>query len=194
MHVEKYIPKKSIPKIREWIKELNVKIKVTKPRNTKLGDFKVLNGEMYISINRDLNIYSFLITLTHELAHAFIFLDYKFNVIPHGKEWKNKFKSMMLNFLNTSIFPNDLLILLSAHLINPPASTMTDVNLSYTLNKYNSTENTLLIDIDYGSIFTLVNGKKFIKGKKLRKRFKCEELFSNNIYLIHPLTKVKLTS
>ena len=187
-----FVPQDSRYLLQYWVNELNVNIKISNPRKTKLGDFKVLNNIMYISINNNLNPYSFLITLTHELAHAFVYLDYKFLVSPHGKEWKYTFKKMMLNFLNTSCFPEDVLRVLSRHLINPKASTMSDFDLSYVLNKYNFSNELLLYDIDYGSKFSISSGKKFLKGNFLRKRFRCTDLASGKDYHVHPLTKVKL--
>ena len=187
-----YVPHASNKLLQYWIEKLNVCIRITKPRKTKLGDFKVVNKRMYISVNNDLNPYSFLITLTHELAHAFVYLDYKFLVSPHGKEWKHTFKKMMLNFLNTSCFPEDVLRILSRHLISPKASTMSDFELAYVLNKYNFSNELLLYDIDYGSRFSISNGKKFLKGNFLRKRFRCTDLDSGKDYYVHPLTKVEL--
>ena len=81
---ENHIPKASIPLIKKWIKELNILVKIKKSRNTKLGDFTVNKKEEYlISINKDLNKYAFLITLTHEIAHAFVWEKYKRKVTPH---------------------------------------------------------------------------------------------------------------
>ena len=68
-------------------------VKITKPRKSKLGDFRILiNGRGQISVNENLNRYAFLITITHELAHAFVWKRYKTRVMPHGKEWKSTFK------------------------------------------------------------------------------------------------------
>ena len=38
-----------------------------------------------ISVNGNLNKYSFLITLIHELAHLLTFTQYKNRVDPHGR-------------------------------------------------------------------------------------------------------------
>ena len=132
--LKKNIPKESVLQINKWIKELRVKVNITKQRKTKLGDFKILrNGEYQISVNNDLNKYAFLITVTHELAHSFVWKRYKHNVKPHGKEWKKTFKHMMLNFLNPKIFPNDILKALSKHLLNPKASSQIDITLAKAL-------------------------------------------------------------
>ncbi len=193
-NLEKYIPNKSINLINSWIKELEVIVKISKNRTSKLGDFRVLkNGEIEISINQDLNKYAFFITLTHEIAHAFVWLKHKKSVKPHGKEWKNTYKKLMLNFLNLEIFPDDILRALSKHLINPKASTSTDLELHLALKKYDYNKKLIIADILDGETFSIHNGKKFVKLHKIRKRYKCMEVESARIYLFNPLTTIELT-
>ncbi len=190
---ENHIPKASISLIKKWIKELNILVKIKKSRNTKLGDFTVNKKEEYlISINKDLNKYAFLITLTHEIAHAFVWEKYKRKVAPHGIEWKITFKEMMLNFLNADIFPDDLLRPLSKHIKNPKASTVNDYNLSDMLRKYDSNKQLILSEIPDGSVFSTLSGRQFVKLNKLRKRYKCKATDSNKIYLFNPLAAVAL--
>ena len=63
-----YLPKNSVYLIEQWVKDLDVDIRVVKPRKSKLGDFRCnLNRKYIISINNNLNQFSFLITLIHEL-------------------------------------------------------------------------------------------------------------------------------
>ena len=193
-NLEKHIPKKSVHLITNWIKELEVIVKISKNRTSKLGDFRVLkNGEIEISINQDLNKYAFFITLTHEIAHAFVWLKHKKSVKPHGKEWKNTYKKLMLNFLNLEIFPDDILRALSKHLINPKASTSTDLELHLALKKYDYNKKLIIADILDGETFSIHNGKKFVKLHKIRKRYKCMEVESARIYLFNPLTTIELT-
>jgi len=187
-----FLPAPSLQKINDWINELDVQINITNPRRTKLGDFKVVKNTLFVSINNDLNPYSFLITLTHELAHAFVYVKYKRGVLPHGSQWKKTFRSMMLNFLNPVIFPNDVLKVLSTHLKQPKASTCTDMNLAAILKKYDHKRVLTISDIKKGNIFSTSNGKIFKKGKQLRKRYKCVECASNKVYLFHPLAEVIL--
>ena len=39
-------------------------------------------------MNNNLNKYSFLITITHEIAHMMIWEKHQNKVDPHGEEWK----------------------------------------------------------------------------------------------------------
>jgi len=189
--LEKYIPENSLTQINKWIKELNIHVKKSIERKTKLGDFRCLsNGKYIISINENLNKYSFLITLTHEIAHAFVHEEYYTQVNPHGLEWKIMFRKMMLNFLHPSIFPRDIIQALSIHLKNPKASTFNDYNLSKTLRIYDKNPKSILEEIPNGSVFYTSNKRKFQKLGKIRTRYKCKEISSNKIYLFNALAIV----
>ena len=185
-----FLPAPSFQKINHWMNELDIHVKITNPRKTKLGDFKVVKDSLYISINNDLNPYSFLITLTHELAHAFVYVKHKRGVAPHGPQWQETFKSMMLHFLTPTIFPDDVLKALSVYLKQPKASTLTDMNLAAVLKKYDFVKALTISDIAEKSIFSIPNGKIFKKGKQLRKRYRCIECTTNKVYLFHPFAEV----
>ena len=187
-----YLPQNTCQLINCWISEVNVDVKLSKPRKTKLGDFKVINNKCYISINNNLNKYSFLITLTHELAHAFVFRKHQNNVRPHGDEWKQTFKLMMLNFLTPNHLPNDILKSLSKYLINPTYSSFSDIELVKTLRNYDNKKTLILAEIEEKSIFKTLDkpSKLYIKGKKRRKYYECIEEKSSIKYLFHPLTEV----
>ena len=185
-----FVPTESIMLLESWIEELNVQVIISKPRKTKLGDFKVMNKRMVISINNNLNNYSFLITITHELAHAFVFKKHANSVRPHGRVWQGVYKSMMLNFLSPTFFPADILKVLSMHIVLPKASTYSDVELVRALRKYDELIVFTISDIEIGEPFKLSNGKLFIKGGKLRKRFRCVEQKTNKVYFFHPFAEV----
>jgi len=185
-----YVPKRSIKLLECWINELHLVIKVTKPRKSKLGDFKVIGDQLIISINNNLNKYAFLITLVHEIAHAFVFQKYQNTVLPHSRSWKLTYKALMLNFLTTDYFPDDILKVLCKHMIYPSASSYSDISLVKVLRKYDKLKKNTLSDINIGDIFRISSGKQFVKGKRIRKRYKCIEYSTNKVYLFHPLADV----
>ena len=191
--LESQLPPNSFSLVEKWISQLSILVKIKKSRNSKLGDFRVnKKGEYLISINDDLNKFAFLITLTHEIAHAFVWEKYKRKVSPHGKQWKATFKELMLNFLNSDIFPDDILRVLSKHLKKPKASTVNDYNLSKVLRTYDDNKQLILSEIPDGSIFSTLNGRQFVKLNKLRKRYKCKAVDSEKIYLFNPLAVIDL--
>tara|TARA_B100001939_G_scaffold79022_1_gene66910 strand:+ start:178 stop:768 length:591 start_codon:yes stop_codon:yes gene_type:complete len=194
MHNElsKYIPKNSIHRIAKWIEILQIDLKFVKPRITKLGDFRYnyKNG-LQITINNDLNPYQTLITLVHEIAHAFVYKKFGSKVKAHGKEWKEMYKSLMLNFLKPNIFPSDILSCLSLHIINPAASSNSDTDLVLILRKYDDKNHFNISQIEFGEKFNF-SGKIFIKEEKLRKRFKCLNTQNQRYYLFNPTTIIKI--
>lgn len=187
----KYLNSKAEKQILKWEKDFQVKIEISKPSKTRLGVFiPKQNGKNIIRINQDLNRYSFLITIVHELAHASIWKKFTRNVNPHGIEWKNEFKSMMLPFLNPDFFPEDILRSLSLHMIHPKASTVRDVELSEILRSYNKSKTITIKDLKDGDYFRVSNGKEFKRIERLRKNYKCKELLSGRLYRFSPLAEI----
>lgn len=190
MDFKNYIPHLAFPIITKWINEININVKFVNYRKTKLGDYRFRNNQHFITINNNLNKYAALITLTHEIAHAFTFAEFGKTIKPHSNQWKENFKKLMLNFFDYNIFPDEVLCALSRHLINPSASTTNDEFLSLTLRKYDSEISLSISEINYGDEFTY-SGKKYIKYQKMRKRIKCLNLDNNRIYLFNPITQIK---
>ena len=190
MDFKKYIPHRAYYYITQWINELNIDVQFVNSRKTKLGDYRFRNNQHFITVNNNLNKYATLITLTHEIAHAFTFAEFGKTIKPHGIQWKENFKKLMLIFFDYNIFPDEVLCALSRHLINPSASTTNDEFLSLTLRKYDSEISLSISEINYGDEFTY-SGKKYIKYQKMRKRIKCLNLDNNRIYLFNPITQIK---
>lgn len=186
-----FIPEGAVEQVAEWIVGYKIKVNITKSRYTKSGDYRLPgNGHGHrISINHDLNKYHFLITFVHEVAHLTSFVKYK-NIAPHGKEWKQEFQILMDPFLHEGIFPEDILIELQNYIKNPAAASCTDVKLSKVLVKYDGKNTIFVEDLPENAVFTLKNGKKFIKGPKIKKLYKCTEYGGKHLYLVHPLAEI----
>lgn len=189
------IPKASHELIKKLIDSENLTIKVVKTRKTKHGDFRSLkNSKFQITLNQIDNKYRFLITLVHELAHFKVFQSFGNSVNPHGTEWKKTYKFLMLPFLNNLIFPEDVLRHLALHMINPPATTDSDLNLVVALQKHDLIDDKkiFLFEIPEKSIFIHNSSKLFVKLCKRRKRYICKELSSGKKYLFSPVARIKL--
>jgi len=192
--LSRYIPESAAPIISQWIIDSKCRFKITRARSTKLGDYRApyKNQPHQITINNDLNSFSFLITTVHEFAHLRTWQKYNNRVKPHGTEWKNAFKELMEVFLKLNIFPADITLALIKYMSNPAASSCTDLNLYKTLRKYDkviSTHTTVDL-IPLHQFFTMKNGRLFQKQEKLRKRYKCVEVSTQKIYLFHPVAEV----
>ena len=181
------IPLASVDYVKSLIYSENVVIKLKKTRKTKHGDFSVnKNGLKLITINESLNKYRFLITLIHEISHYFTFKNYGICIKPHGVEWKNTFRNLLLPVINSDVFPNDVLKTLAAYTKNPKASTDTDLNLSLTLNKYNTNQFEYVSSLTNGTVFKASNDRTYIMIKKLRKRYECMDVLTKKLYLFSP--------
>tara|TARA_B110000259_G_C14034199_1_gene408351 strand:+ start:11236 stop:11856 length:621 start_codon:yes stop_codon:yes gene_type:complete len=189
-----YVPKTSIDLVENLINEDNLIIKVVNVRKTKHGDFRRLKGgSNQITINLISNPYRFLITLIHELAHFKVSQNSKIMIRPHGNEWKNTFKLMMLPFLNNLIFPDNILSKLAKYLKNPSATTDSNVDLVISLSRYDvkKDSNIFLFDILNDELFQHNENRIFKKIGKLRKRYICEEIETRKKYLFSPVSRVK---
>lgn len=188
----KYLPERSVLLVLELLEKNPCHLKIVKNRKTKHGDFrKYANGDYQITINNDLNIYRFLLTLIHELAHLVTYKKEK-RVKPHGAEWKRNFQHLMLPFVSPEIYPKEILPSLARYLINPKASTDADVNLSLALKQYDALSNkNFIFEIPMDSKFSH-NNKIFIRGNKRRTRYECVEVQTDKRYLFHQNAEVDL--
>ena len=130
--------------------------------------------------------------MIHELAHAVVWKKFGNAVNPHGKEWKDQFRRMMLPFLNPTFFNEEILKHLSRHLINPLSSTIRDIDLSESLRKYDNSKKMTISQIKDGDRFRSANGKEFKRICKLRKNYKCLEISTKKLYRFSPLSEVIL--
>lgn len=191
--MKKYIPEKAVEPIAEWIYRFDFKLKIKRSRSTKYGDYrpplKGLNHQ--ITVNNDLNRYAFLVTLVHEIAHLSNWNKFGEKVKPHGEEWKAEFRMLMRPFLDEHIFPADVIATLNSYLRNPSASSCTDLNLQRVLKKYNTRADAVYLEqLPEGSLFRTPNNKFFRKGKRIRKRYLCDEVRTKRQYLFSPVAEV----
>ena len=193
--LKKYLPEQSVTLIAQWIVDYDFKLKIKKERSTRLGDYtSPHNGLNHtITINHNLNKYAFLITMVHEVAHLVTYNEYKNTVSPHGIEWKYNFQKLMQPFLNTDIFPLEVFAALRRYMQNPAASSCTDITLLKTLKLHDEASGTVFLEYLPLNATFLYNGSRvFLKGEKIRKRFKCREIKTGAVYLFNPLTEVEL--
>ena len=164
---------------------------VTKPRKTKLGDYRInrKKNSFTITVNENLNPVQFLITALHELAHHSTWLKHKNQVKPHGKEWQQEYQRIFMPILTNSNVDETLKRVLAVHLKNPKATSYSDKHLNNYLNTTFGEGIKRVLDIPLNEPFTL--GKRtFIKEKKLRTRYLCLDTSNQKKYLIHEHTEL----
>ena len=191
-----YLPESSFEQVAYFLQHHKVHLTITQQRESILGDYRnAVNGKNHrISVNGNLNKFSFLITLLHELAHLLAFENYGNRILAHGKEWKLVYSSLLKDFINKKIFPPDVESALKESVQNPAASSCAEEGLTRVLRRYDEKKKDayLLEEIPRGVYFKTKDGRVFQKGEKLRKRFRCTEKDTGLTYLISPLYEVKL--
>lgn len=196
-YLNNYLPEGAAEMVMQYLKEYHVHLTITRERKSILGDYRHATRDRNhrISVNGNLNKYSFLITLVHELAHLVTFQKHGNKVQSHGKEWKSIYAFLLKDFLNSKFFPDDVRQALQRSMHNLPASSCADDHLMRILNKYDQkgTDVVLVEQIAEGNHFCLHDGRVFKRGKKLRKRYQCIDIKTKQVYLFSPVYEVKKT-
>jgi len=169
--------------------------KVTRKRNSKLGDYRFNpnDGSHSVTVNHDLNRYSFLITYIHEVAHLLTKERNTLKVKAHGPEWQANFRELMEPVLSELIFPKEVLVPLYSHMCKPKASTYSDAKLLAALRKYDDHRSSDLVpleELEEGDIFEF-NSRMFTKMKPKRTRVLCQQAGTSRKYLISKLAMVR---
>lgn len=191
--LEGYLPDRSFDPVVQYIIDHKVHLTITRERSSILGNYsRRPNRNHKITVNGNLNKYSFLITLLHELAHLLAFEKYGTGIPAHGQQWKSEYSSILSKFTGCKIFPADIEQELLRTLKNPAASSCAEDSLLRILRKYDAPKPGiyLLEDLPGESVFKIKNGRLFQKGNRVRKRFLCRELSSQKMYLFSPVAEV----
>jgi len=192
-----YIPEKSIDAVFDLLDLFPIKLKIVKPRKRIHGSYrkpKTKTDSHLITVNSNLNLYTFLITLLHEIAHLQAYINYK--SLGHGDDWKNCFAALLKQFIALNVFPDDVKSALKKHIQNIKSSDFLDIYLTKTLQEYDKKsllfrETLTLEELPEKSIF-LFGNKKMEKQTLIRKYYLCKELKTNKLYRCHPLMSVSL--
>jgi SprT protein len=190
-----FLPAGTFLPVAEYLQHYKVHLTVARERKSILGDYRNAhsNHNHRISVNGNLNTWSFLVTLLHELAHLLTFEKYGNKMQSHGREWKTLFGQLLAQFIKSNVFPADIEKELLATLHNPGASSCAEENLMRVLRRYDSKkEGQMLVEeIPPQGLFKMKDGRIFKKGERLRKRYRCEEVGTKKVYLFSPVFEVE---
>jgi SprT protein len=194
--LQDYLPSNCFDEVCKYLDTYKVQLTVSRKRESILGDYRNAHKEKShrISVNGNLNPYSFLITLLHELAHLLTYEQYGHRVQAHGLEWKKIFGAVLDSFISKKVFPDDIENALRRSLTNPAASSCGDEPLLRTLRKYDKEKEGIqtVEALANGTIFSIRDGRVFRKEEKIRKRHKCTEIHSGKTYLFSGLYEVMM--
>ncbi|MBL7747497.1 MAG: SprT-like domain-containing protein [Chitinophagaceae bacterium] len=190
-HLQQYLPPGTGDAVMAYLHQHKVHLTIARERKSILGDYRHRThaANHRISVNGNLNKFSFLITLLHEIAHLLTFEQHGRSVQAHGREWKNIFGQLLQQFLLHKVFPADVERELLLSLKNPAASSCAEDGLLRVLRKYDTNGQGFLLveELPPNSLFRIKDGRIFRKGEQLRKRFKCTEVKTGKIYLFSPV-------
>lgn len=186
--LKKYLPDVSLDFISDILVSENIHLVINKSRKSKRGDYRspTITGSHVITLNEDMNIYSFLFTFLHEYAHMLVWKKFKNSRHPHGKKWRLVFRNLLNYSVNKNFFPDDLNEVIKYNIIDrPDFSGNYKSKIELILDKYTQTNNLIRVqNLTEGSIFRLNNGREFRIIEKIRTRYKCTDLKNHKTYLV----------
>ncbi len=192
--LQDFLPPGTYEPVLSYLRHYKVHLTVARERKSVLGDYRhrTLYTNHRISVNGNLNTYAFLITLLHELAHLVTFEQFGNRVQSHGREWKGCYGQLLAQFLEHRVFPDDISAELQASLRNPAASSCAEDGLMRILRRYDKGRERyqLLEELPADALFRIEDGRTFRKGKKLRKRYQCQDISNGKLYLFSPVYEV----
>jgi SprT protein len=181
-----YLPAQAVQYCFELWKKFDFYLNIKQKRSTKLGDYRYdpRDKSHTITVNADLNPYSFLVTYLHEVAHLVTQITYGHKADPHGQEWKDEFKKIAIPMVIPNVFPAQIIIALQRYFKNPKASSCSDPVLMKALHDHDeNSQGTMLGEITTGKTFEF-SGRVFLKETVQRTRVLCKEVSTGRKYLI----------
>jgi hypothetical protein len=190
-----YLPEGTYEKVQKYLVRYKVELTITRKRNSVLGDYRLpyrTQGHR-ITINGDLNRYAFLLTLLHELAHMMAYVYYGKRIAPHGQEWKITFRDILKAFTGKGYMPEDVEHAIRRYMMDPAARSCVDEDLIRVLKKHDPPVNGFCFveDLEEGDWFMASDGRRYRRGKKIRKRYECTDVSNRKKYLFSPVYEVE---
>ena len=188
--LEKFLPENALPYLKIWFGSYPCHLKITKNRNSKLGDYRKLPDKSHqITVNGTLEPQLFFFVLTHELAHLIAFEKYGRRISPHGAEWKQTFREMLLESL--TVYTEDLRPIIQKFSKSPKANFMASPDLvKYFHRPEEDDEQTFIENLKKGELFEYKK-EIFVIEETTKKRYLCKNIKSSRKYYFRNLAQVK---
>ena len=188
--LEQFLPENALPYLKIWFGSYPCHLKITKNRNSKLGDYRKLPDKSHqITVNGTLEPQLFFFVLTHELAHLIAFEKYGRRISPHGAEWKQTFREMLLESL--TVYTEDLRPIIQKFSKSPKANFMASPDLvKYFHRPEEDDEQTFIENLKKGELFEYKK-EIFVIEETTKKRYLCRNLKSGLKYKVNTLAQVR---
>lgn len=180
-----------------WLDVPGLELKLSNRRSSRMGSYlRARDGRHIITMNTNQGKYSFLITLLHELAHLQVSLGRNTRHTPHGKEWKSKFSELLLRTVAADALPQKIKDVMMMIAKSPRSTHYYDEKISSALLGLEQVADrgTLLCDLPEGSSFSLLNGKIYVKGNRIRTRYRCRLAGTQRYFLVGGAVPVTLVA
>lgn len=191
--LEKYLPQNTLQYLKIWFSDYYIHIKITRNRNSKLGDYRKLPDNSHeITINSTLTPPLFFFVLTHELAHLIAFEKYGRRISPHGNEWKETFRNMLLESLE--VYDEALKGIIVKFSKSPKANFMASPDLVKYFHIETQDDTLQFIEeLQKGDFFIYRNEKYLLEGL-IKKNYLCKNLATGRKYSFKPLARIEKCS
>lgn len=191
--LEKYLPQNTLQYLKIWFSDYYIHIKITRNRNSKLGDYRKLPDHSHeITINSTLTPQLFFFVLTHELAHLIAFEKYGRRISPHGNEWKETFRNMLLESLE--VYDEALKDIIVKFSKSPKANFMASPDLVKYFHIETQDDTLQFIEeLQKGDFFIYRNEKYLLEGL-IKKNYLCKNLATGRKYSFKPLARIEKCS
>lgn len=189
--LQKHVPDTALEFLRIWFGNYRLHLHISRSRNSKLGDYQRLkDGSHKITVNHNLKPELFFFVLTHELAHLMAFEKYKAKRIsPHGAEWKQTFREMLMESL--SVYSKELKPHILQFSKSPKANFMASGPIVKFFFEEKLNENECFIEkLAAGDHFLYKNENYFII-EKLKKNYLCGNMKTGRKYNFKALARVE---
>ena len=187
--LEKFLPENALPYLKIWFGSYPCHLKITKNRNSKLGDYRKLPDKSHqITVNGTLEPQLFFFVLTHELAHLIAFEKYGRRSSPHGAEWKQTFREMLLESL--TVYAEDLRPIILKFSKSPKANFMASPELVKYFHRETEEGLIFIENLLVGDKFEYKN-EIFLIEETAKKRYLCRNIKNGKRYYFRNLAQVK---
>ena len=181
-----------LPLIEAWIAPYDFDLKITRPRKSKLGDFRPPKPgkRSSITMNGNLGPYQFLTTLVHELAHLITWENYGHRAAPHGKEWKQCFGALLISLAEAHPWPEVYKKAILEHATRPKSAVGGDPGLQKILLQLDGKDDEVLLqDLAPGAEFNFKT-RRFRYQKRHRTRALVLDLRNKRLYTIPLVARI----
>ena len=181
-----------LPLIEAWTAPYDFDLKITRPRKSKLGDFRPpkRGKRSSITMNEDLGPYQFLTTFVHELAHLITWEKYGHRAAPHGKEWKQCFGALLISLAEVHPWPEVYKKAILEHATRPKSAVGGDPGLQSILLQLDGKDDEVLLqDLAPGDEFNFKT-RRFRYQKCHRTRALVLDLGNKRLYTIPLVSRI----